>query len=77
MPVRWQAHRNAAPCDIETFQHRQRVEGRFLRSGDRKDVCAVCVLQVRLLTSNLTLDDLLPVRDKLADALFAGEIRNP
>jgi tRNA-splicing ligase RtcB len=28
---------------------------------------------VRLLRSNLSIDDLLPVRDKLADALFKGE----
>jgi len=31
------------------------------------------LLQVRLLRSKLKLDDILPVRDKLADALFAGE----
>lgn len=29
--------------------------------------------QVRLLATNLSLEDVLPVRDKLADALFAGE----
>jgi tRNA-splicing ligase RtcB len=28
---------------------------------------------VRLLRSNLSIEDLLPVRDKLADALFKGE----
>lgn len=32
----------------------------------------LCVVQVRLLATNLTKEDVLPVKDKLADALFAG-----
>jgi RNA-splicing ligase RtcB len=35
-------------------------------------VLHVCHVQVRLLATNLTMEDVLPVKDKLADALFAG-----
>ena len=33
--------------------------------------------QVRLLATNLSVEDVLPVRDKLADALFAGQGQPP